>query len=1177
MRLKLFFAAAALAALLPLGLFAHDGTTSPVASAPVPPVQAGKDSGETALVEKQLTGLASVVAKAREYSSTVLGNPDFTADHFAELFQELDSYAEPWPDLAAEAGLMVAQAAEDAATLLQTRENLFSQYTEESRSGAINPGTRLAWSLLRIASGGPETSLSPKDFSFDQNSAEIRFTHMGVPFHISLNDDDDSGNRFLATAGNYTFSAEWAILLQKPIGWMAKLASEMERAGISPDLAPEWEIMEGPGQPIAFTRDADSGIRNRAFFHGKLLDVEIPARPEGTSALVDEFLAAAKALHQGIMEDESIPRQLRQALHPVLQGTYLPVDMRDYFDNAFCRRLIEADYLERSIPNLSDERKNELALFRSTLAKVEAGYDALSMRIDEGERLVAVVGAEAAFPSGEEGARKSNDQSEAFDSSPQYEWRLENGETTVFYSPLPERQLFSFMLADRYAGLHTVRPHGVPMSTEVVHPILGTLARYHNGADKAEGSAEAWLKAANLDARGGRNSQANNLVWGFPLHVLYRDDQGDPVLLATADGVVPSPNFTSIADDDERLRAENAWLDGAAKVLGEPGELGLIFYHFFRYCSDSPLPEMPNLIGSHYGLSDTHQTVYQSLERRWVGRLIGDCDDLAEFFQVLTRRQGKLSHVMSLPAHAAAGYAEQLPDGTYQFVVLQTGPVMQFTAPTMDEVVEKAYRSFDRDGGETHLTAAAVPLLLRFADEETRTPFVLSARIYGDADYADAMIRVQEYWHKYTFSAAIAEMERLVKEDRELGSIKELGSLYERVGMYDRSAELRQEELAASQGDIQATLSVLLDLANMYYQSGDHEAALDALHRIEDKMNSLVVTEDADAFNRLLSFRSYWAILMSRQDEPERAWNLVRLDVQASKRQLGRVSESVLRTLIGLYDRMTQKRDAGKYADNPEHAAIMEQVGSEIESAMRSGFFRRDDAYNAVISRYSLLGRYAVAKEGRERGLELLRQDGPYASEAKDQTRRGNGISESDWEWLRIAPRLYLSYGTEMLDKEENPHLYNPEAAGEMLALVDRAVEKGTGLGSDISGAGDIITASLIRSFLNQDLDAFNQTMALVRDRNYSSLYDDAALVFGSYCGLVPEEQFGEWIDAFHRFFPGRQHYFKVVYRALDKKFYDHAGMIADATARFFADDELFVDEARFVEQLISRKTAMNN
>ncbi len=175
---------------------------------------------------------------------------------------------------------------------------------------------------------------------------------------------------------------------------------------------------------------------------------------------------------------------------------------------------------------------------------------------------------------------------------------------------------------------------------------------------------------------------------------------------------------------------------------------------------------------------------------------------------------------------------------------------------------------------------------------------------------------------------------------------------------------------------------------------------------------------------------------------------------------------------------------------------------------------------------------------------------------------------------MRIAPQIYLSYGMEMLDREEFPQLYNPDAAKPLLENVARAVEKGTGLGSDVSGGDNQVRSGIALSFINRDLQAFRNSMSVVKEKDYSSLYDDAAMTFGLNCGLIPLDEFDSWIDAFREYFPGKQHYFKVVYRAIDKENYDHALKMAEATARFFPDEKLLVEEANFVRNLIPQLKA---
>ena len=39
--------------------------------------------------------------------------------------------------------------------------------------------------------------------------------------------------------------------------------------------------------------------------------------------------------------------------------------------------------------------------------------------------------------------------------------------------------------------------------------------------------------------------------------------------------------------------------------------------------------------------------------------LRGDCDDLSELYQEIAARQGRMAHMIGLPAHAALAWSEQ--------------------------------------------------------------------------------------------------------------------------------------------------------------------------------------------------------------------------------------------------------------------------------------------------------------------------------------------------------------------------------------------------------------------------------------------------------------------------------------------------------------------------------------
>ncbi|MDR1745399.1 MAG: hypothetical protein LBS30_06575, partial [Planctomycetota bacterium] len=1140
------------------------------------------DSGDRESL-RQLSALSDIVSRAVSSARTILsrsdeGDDDSPIGGFVEQAKKL---AAPNAAMADTAVKLIEATRAEADDLLGQRVELFERLQSEMRRERDNPGTRMAWAMLRSAFDDPGMEIDPSGFKYDSTRAAMVFSMNGIPARMDMGGDDYE-KRVRAEFAGYTFEGGWALLFHKPLGWMAELAGAMRKAGVDAAAYPRWELLEGPGAPLALSipgaasssalgsaNTADAG--RSVFFGGRLHPVRELPQPAGSREVVEVFLETAKRLEEAVMADESISQPLRQALKPVLMGTYRQPDSRDYFDSAFCRRLVEADYLETYIAPMPAAVSAALAAYREALNKLEAGYDEFSLRLDDGGALFAV-SRPGADLSDSKVDRTSDQDPETGETTPRFTWRIEREREneTVFFSPQPARFVYAFVLAEQYEGIHKSRPAGVPRLTEVWHIARGRIASYRDGDANADGDADMWNEAIAGDSSGRFDPTIGPPGWNYPLHVLQRDDQGDPVLLATLNGVVASPDFSGKDDPGERRSAEDEWLDHTADVLSSPGELGLIFHQFFRYCSDSPLPELPNLIGSHFGLSDTHQTVYESLERRWVGRLIGDCDDLAEFFQVLTRRQGKLSHVMQLPSHAAAGYVDKLAgeDG-YRFVVLQTGPVLQFAAPTLNDVVEMAYRSFDRGEGMSHMTTDAVPILLRFADEETRTPFVLSARIYGDAEYADAMTEVQSYWHKHVYSAALGEMEEMVAGDKEIGNIKELGSLYERVGFYDKSAELRRQELELVRDNPQASLSTLLEIAQLHFQDKNRDKSLEALGEMEDVMRRMIRQDDAQEFFRAMTFRSYWAMYLARLDQPDRAWQLVRYDAAMTKRQLGRIAEPVLQTMAVLYDRMCMMRDSLGGELPGDAGKAMADVRKELEDAFGKGYFKSDDSYNSIINRYFVLGRYAVSDMGREKGLERLRMDGPYPAAPKDHTRRTKGLDDEDWEWFRIAPQLYLAMGTEMLDQDEYPELYDPAAAKPLLEDVARAVSKGTGLGSDVAGGDDLIKSELTLSFLNNDLAAFRAAMRTVKEKDYSSLYDDAAMTFGLHCGLVPLEDFRAWTEAFNEFFPGSQHYFKVVYRAIDKGHYDHALVMAESTARFFPDDELLLREAEFVRSII--------
>lgn len=285
--------------------------------------------------------------------------------------------------------------------------------------------------------------------------------------------------------------------------------------------------------------------------------------------------------------------------------------------------------------------------------------------------------------------------------------------------------------------------------------------------------------------------------WPAP-HLLLTAADGTPLRLCVADRRHPERIVEVVAPADDGADAED-FLARAAAALDDPAALALIGDCFFQYAHDSPDPAHPLLIGEPERCGDIHQTARQSLATTLRGRFRGDCDDLAEVYTDLLTRQGRLAHVMSLPSHAAAGFL--LPeDGGWTFRILQSGPALAWHADEPSAAVVAAYDAMRRRiGGHTDVNQVGV--LLRFADENTRSGWILSWRIYRDPDYARTMIAVERDWHYRTYHHGLDTMRALIDGgDHDSANYSEMAGLYRRIGDWRAAATWRKRALEATAG-----------------------------------------------------------------------------------------------------------------------------------------------------------------------------------------------------------------------------------------------------------------------------------------------------------------------------------------------------------------------------------------
>lgn len=271
----------------------------------------------------------------------------------------------------------------------------------------------------------------------------------------------------------------------------------------------------------------------------------------------------------------------------------------------------------------------------------------------------------------------------------------------------------------------------------------------------------------------------------MPPHIPVADALGDMQALIVPQGVLLPPK------DGTPAQAE-IFLANASNMLPGAGMLDLVGQYLFKYVYDSPDPAFPLVVGNQRDKGDIHQTAVQTIRTVTGGIMRGDCDDVAELFQNLSQRQGKLSIVVSLPAHAACAWAEKTKD-LWHVIIMQTGPTKEFTDAELPKALQKAYESFGLQQG---FDPNGLGLLLRFSGENTRSSWRLSWRIFAEKQYCEDMIEVQKAWHFQTYQRGIDTMLAMIaRGDDDTANYRELSGLYNFTGQYAKAVEYHKKAI----------------------------------------------------------------------------------------------------------------------------------------------------------------------------------------------------------------------------------------------------------------------------------------------------------------------------------------------------------------------------------------------
>ncbi len=654
----------------------------------------------------------------------------------------------------------------------------------------------------------------------------------------------------------------------------------------------------------------------------------------------------------------------------------------------------------------------------------------------------------------------------------------------------------------------------------------------------------------------------------FPPHIMVTDLQHDPILLLTAHGSIAPPRRPD-ADEAERFLSE------AAKVLVDPAHLDLFGEHLFTYVYDSPDTAVPLLVGNRTHSGEIHQTAEQSMLTAVGGVCRGDCDDLAEVYTDLLRRQGKLAHVIGVPGHAASGYCEKSADGWHTYI-LQTGPALEFVDSTVAGSLKKCWESFE--AGD-QFDPNAITVLLRFDGENTRKHFSLGCRIFEDPVYATTMIDVQQGWHEGTYHQSIQKVERLVAAgDDQVSTYKELSGLHARIGEDDRAVEY-DEKAFEKTTDPAGRIERAIDLVGTYFSAGQTEKGralagrildelipragstigvvqglrihldlLEALmRRATDLAGDLLVSRLAETMERL--------ILSSAQQAASGAISREEWGHTPESRILDTFTSDVLDLLSGLDRERT----------GPLYQALLDLL--EPYYAYVAIFDAADP--QSVMEPYSRIARFYEVSLG-EAELEARVEAASYpGSLPPDHWRRSTGEDQvrRDLPWIKVSVRywcnlLFRAVGDlsgDEVDAGRIRHLHGRMtealAAGRRIDALDMQNET-------MAMLGDILAALAL-----EDEAAIRKQFRFVREKNDRARREMTATYVGKFAKAVSPDAFGRIFAAWSEELGNKPQYFQIAWQAATTGASDQALIVARTAVERFPDDPGFAAEYAYLKK----------
>jgi hypothetical protein len=860
-----------------------------------------------------------------------------------------------------------------------------------------------------------------------------------------------------------------------------------------------WEVVaDAPGLCAAQV----AGSRAWVYLEGRIFEGKATAEEPDLKEKVSTFLQRAKALTAAVRDSSSVPAELKGPLGAFLAAAYTRAPPNDYLEGEFCREAIHAGYLEEHLPGMEESIREKLRQYKESYEEVTRHRLRISGRAPDNSLL----------------ERSVNLEGESV-------WRLVDltAGTTTFSAEPRDSMRTSLIVHVEFPGAKESWPAEDPSRVRMFHPTAGEIAVWNSSDGKLNFDPERWSRALRGDDPPDVPEHYGKGDWRVPPHALIVDSRGRTRALILPAGMLRPAPFSGPKKREDQER----FLDECAKSLRTPGELHLFMRYLVQYVLDSPVTTDVTLIGSSKHTGEVHQDVHQTLDRWMSGRYLADCDDLAEVYQEILKRQGRLAYVLGVPGHATCGLAEK--DGSdWVFSCVDTGPPRQLRGPDLDATLEKVVRTYDRDGSMA-FDPRSVRFLFRFAGEQTRTDYYLDSRMFRDAEYAELMIRVQECWHFAFYADGIETMNRVLKTDTMPANCAEIAGLYTQVGMYEEA--LRWSQKGVSGLDPRDTLSRLSELMRQVHCLRELKRRGEELKLLRGAADEIeaIVRERPEEADRTRRIRFEVAAALGEAGDPWRGWAL------AGPECRGRLTAEPLAGLLtAIYLRMRETE-----SPTAEQSKQIEELGRALEGFCSAGLFRADDSIHDVLRKYGALFFHYAARDGWDKaGAELLKRE--FATARRRHDDRRGATAEEDWRWIRLSPFSYGRAAGRELEKE-NKRAGGPKAALPYLKALESALPEIRKQGSLGTVEFMVLDLQLLRALLEMDEPSVRAVFAEMKRQSWGRLTEDLARTLGRTAEHMSAEYFERIFRLFCEHAVPRRHYYGVVYSALEGGAVRHA------------------------------------